>query len=144
MKVVKFIGMCIAAFMMQISIANAEVVGSVTTKGFLFKDGVEVHAFDDPTIDGVTCYVTMAKRKATSWLSEEPSDSSLACRQTGPITGKLTNSDNVFSRDRNIFFKKTLVTRMYDKKRNVLVYLVYTKATSGNNRSHSISVVPVK
>ena len=35
-----------------------EQLGTIKTSGMIFKDTLEIHAFGDPTIFGVTCYVT--------------------------------------------------------------------------------------
>jgi len=119
----------------------AETIGEVSTKGMVFKDKVEVVAFDDPTISGIACYTTVHHR-ALSFV--DSSDASLACRQIGKITGDLKDLPDIFSRDKSFFFKTTVVDRFYDAKRKVLVYLSYTKDFgSKGNSSHSISVVPV-
>lgn len=117
-----------------------EKIGEVKTTGLIVKDRIEVHVFDDPTIEGVACYVTIPVRTMSF---EDPTDSSIACRQVGPIKGNLTTMDNVFKNSKSLFFKTQHVDRMYDPKRKVLIYLTYTTKTSGNNASHSISVVPV-
>lgn len=120
--------------------AHAETIGEVTTSGVLFKDSVKIHAVDDPTIAGVTCYVTTTDR---SLSFEDQTDSSIACRQVGPIKGELTSMKNVFSQSKNMFFKTQIVDRFWDPKRKVLIYLSYTKKLKGDNVSHAISVVPV-
>lgn len=121
---------------------TAETIGRVDVRGLFFKDGIVVEAFDDPTIKGAACYITHYDR----WnpLSEDSSSTSIACRQVGPISGKLEDKKDVFSRKLNIFFKAKRVDRFYDKKRNVLTYLAYTRKMSGSNKSHSLSVIPVK
>ncbi|MBL4888404.1 MAG: CreA family protein [Candidatus Lindowbacteria bacterium] len=125
-----------------LSPAFAESIGSVQTSGFIFKDSVTIHAVDDPTITGVTCYVTTTEIGGPNL--EDPTDSSLACRQTGTVTGTLTAREDVFKQSKNILFFKTMhVDRFYDKKRNVLVYISYTSKLTGKNASHSISVVPL-
>ena len=121
--------------------AFGETVGSVSTKGVLFKDKLKVEAFDDPTISGVTCYTTVHKR-ALSFT--DSSSTSLACRQTGKIKGNLRNQKNVFSQSKSLFFKKTVVDRFYDSTRNVLIYLTYTKGVSKRNTSHSLSTVVIR
>ncbi len=121
--------------------AFGETIGSVSTKGVLFKDKLNVEAFDDPTINGVTCYTTVHKR-ALSFT--DSSSASLACRQTGKIKGRLASQKNVFSQSKSLFFKKTVVDRFYDASRNVLVYLTYTKGVNKRNTSHSLSTVVIR
>lgn len=122
--------------------AFAEPVGTVETSGIIFKDTVTIHAVDDPSIRGVTCYVTTTEIGGPNL--ENPTDSSIACRQTGPVSGSLAAAKDVFRQSKNILFFKTMhVDRFYDKARNVLVYISYTSKLTGKNASHSVSVVPL-
>ena len=131
----------VCLFFVDLNPVLADTIGSVATKGILFKDKLNVEAFDDPTIKGVTCYTTVHKR-ALSFT--DSSSASLACRQTGKIQGNLSHQKNVFSQSKSLFFKKTVVDRFYDSNRNVLVYLTYTKGVNKRNTSHSLSTVVIR
>lgn len=122
------------------ALANAEMLHTVKTSGFLVKDTIEIHAFDDPTIKGVSCYYTLPKR---SLSFEDQTNSSISCRQVGLIKGNLSTKTNVMSSSKSWFFKSLKMDRVYDKRRNVLIYFTYTKKLSGDNASNSISVVPI-
>ena len=64
-----------------------------------------IEAITDPEVSGVTCHIAYFDRSVIDRLSkgnwfEEPSDSSIACRQTGPITiGEIDLSED----DKKIF-----------------------------------------
>lgn len=130
--------------------AKAEEIGSVST---VFKmlgpnDKIVVEALDDPKISGVTCYLSRAKKGGVSGglgVAEDPSDASIACRQVGPIAfkTKFKEGETVFEKDTSLLFKTMQVVRFYDKKRNVLVYLVYSDRIIEGSPKNSISVVPV-
>ena len=97
---------------------RAETVGCVTTAWKLIgaNHQVCVDAFSDPKIPGVTCHVSQAKTggiSGTLGLAQDPSQFSLACRQTGAITlpDKLPSDEAVFSEDTSILFKETRVMR---------------------------------
>lgn len=124
------------------SAAIAEEIGTVTTKGLIFKDSITISAFDDPDYPYVTCYVTTADR---SLSFENPSDSSIACRLIGESNknDNIVDKSDVFKSGLNLFFKYQKVDRFYDPTRNVLVYISYVRATGGENHSHAISVVPL-
>ena len=50
---------------------------------------IVVEAFDDPKVEGVTCFLSMARKGGIAGslgLAEETSDASIACRQVGPIS----------------------------------------------------------
>ena len=92
-------------------------------------DRVCISAFDDPRVPGVACHVSQARTggiSGTIGLAEDPSRFSIACRQVGPITvdlSTLTDREEVYSARTSVFFKRTHVYRVLDKKRNTLVYL---------------------
>ncbi|MGH8479027.1 MAG: CreA family protein [Gammaproteobacteria bacterium] len=129
---------------------HAEEIGCISTT-FRFvgrNDKVCVEAFDDPKVSGVSCHISQARTggiKGPLGLAEDPSRFAIACRQTGPIvlSAELEDEDEVFSADTSILFKETQVHRLYDKKRNTLVYMaISTKIIEGSPMS-SISTVPV-
>jgi CreA protein len=140
----------IALTMLSIGQARAEDVGCISTT-FRFlgaNDKVCVEAFDDPEIPGVSCHISQARTggiKGPLGLAEDPSRFSIACRQTGPIalTEKISEEKEVFSANTSILFKETQVHRMYDRKRNTLVYLaISTKIIEGSPMS-ALSTVPI-
>jgi CreA protein len=132
------------------STAHAETVGCVTTawKFWGANHKVCVDAFDDPKVPGVTCHVSQARTggvKGALGLAEDPSQFSLACRQTGPIQlpAKLPDNETVFSEDTSILFKETRVVRLWDEKHHTLVYLGISRKLIDGAPANSISTVPV-
>jgi CreA protein len=132
--------------------AQAEEIGSVDTTFKLLgaNHKIVIEAFDDPLIPGVACHVSRARTggiKGSLGLAEDSSDSSIACRQVGPITlpEKLKKKDGetVFSERRSIMFKTLQVVRFYDEKRNVLIYLSYSDKLIEGSPKNAISTVPV-
>jgi CreA protein len=108
-----------------------------------------VSAFDDPKVPGVACHVSQARTggiSGTIGLAEDPSRFSIACRQIGPITvdpAALAEGEEVYSARTSIFFKRTHVYRMFDKKRNTLVYLAISDKLIEGSPQNSISTVPI-
>ena len=146
--------LALAAFvtvLVPVSAANAEDLPSVsTTFRFIGKnDRVCVSVFDDPKVPGVACHVSQARTggiSGTIGLAEDPSRFSIACRQIGPITvdtSTLTDGEQVYSARTSIFFKRTHVYRMLDKKRNTLVYLAISDKLIEGSPQNSISTVPI-
>ena len=132
--------------------AYGEEIGEVTTVFKLLSPNskIVIEAFDDPDVAGVTCHVSKAKTggiKGAVGLAEDPSEASIACRQMGPIdTSKmadLKNGDVVFKENRSLIFKTLQVVRFFDKKRNVLIYLVYSDKLIDGSPKNSISTVPI-
>ena len=107
-----------------------------------------VEAFDDPKIPGVACHLSQARTGGVSGslgLAEDPSRFSIACRQVGPITlpDKLKDNEEVFTADTSILFKETRVVRMFDRKRNTLVYLSYSTKMVDGSPMNAVSSVPI-
>ena len=129
---------------------RAETIGSVDTTFRMVgaNDSIDIEAFDDPKVEGVTCHLSRAVTGGVGKLigtSVDTSDASIACRQIGPIriTEPLEDGERVFSERRSIVFKTLQVVRFCDRKRNTLVYLVYsTKVTEGSPKN-AISTVPM-
>ncbi len=132
----------------------AEEIGRVSTT-FKFlgaNDKIVIEAFDDPDINGATCYVSRAKTGGVSGaigVAEDTSDASISCRQTGPITlseairsGKEDGRE-VFKKSTSMLFKKMQVVRYFDKKRSTLVYLTYSDKLIEGSPKNSISTIVV-
>ncbi len=129
----------------------AEPIGEVST-AFKFigpNHKVVVEAYDDPTVNGVTCYVSRAKTGGLSGafgLAEDKAETSIACRQVGDIAfphGPLPAQEEVFSERASILFKRLRVVRMVDARRNTLVYLTYTDRLIDGSPQNSVTAVPV-
>lgn len=129
--------------------AWAERVGEVTT-AFKFigaNHKIVVDAFDDPKVQGVTCYVSRAKTGGISGslgLAEDKAEASIACRQVGPVSfvGKpLKAREDVFSERISLVFKTINVVRMVDAKRRALVYLTYSDRLIDGSPQNSVTAV---
>jgi CreA protein len=106
------------------------------------------YAIDDPLVEGVACHFTVPEIGGwAGWagFAEERSETSLACRQVGPVTfkGKFEQGDEVYRQRRSLFFKKMQIVRGCDAKRNVLVYLSYTDKLIEGSPQNSTSTVPI-
>jgi CreA protein len=130
--------------------AHAEPVGEVDTVFKLIGPDhkIVVDAWDDPKVGGVTCYVSRAKTggiKGAVGLAEDKAESSIACRQVGPISfvKPLPDQEEVFSERQSFLFKKLRVVRMVDKKRNTLVYLTYSDRVIEGSPKNSVTAVAV-
>jgi len=130
--------------------AQSEEIGCVTTAWKLIgaNHKVCVQAFDDPKVEGVACHVSQAKTgglAGTFGVAEDPSQFSIACRQVGPIKidGKLPEQETAFSEDTSFFFKETRVTRLFDAKRNTLIYVAISRKLIEGAPANSISTVPI-
>ncbi len=147
MRIVKgLLGWCLVVPLL----AQAEEIGEVST---VFKwvgpnDKIVVEAFDDPKVEGVTCYLSRAKTggvKGGLGLAEDRAEASIACRQVGPIrfTEKLKDGDEVFKERTSLVFKTMQVVRFFDQRRNTLVYLVYSDRVIEGSPQNAVTAIPI-
>ncbi|WP_224826716.1 CreA family protein [Cognatishimia sp. MH4019] len=132
------------------STAVAETVGNVDVD-WLGND-IVIEAFADPEVEGVTCHVAYFERGIIDRLQngnwfEDPSNSSIACRQTGPISlGNINRSDegeSVFSERRSIIWKSLNVKRIFDEGNQTLIYIAHAREVQNGSAKMSISTVPL-
>lgn len=107
---------------------------------------IVVSAFEDPKVSGVTCFLSRAKSGGISGalgFAEDKSDSSVACRQTGPMTfkEKIVDKEEVFTEKTSLLFKRMRIVRFYDTQSNSLIYLVYSDKLIDGSPKNSISAV---
>ena len=131
-------------------VAGADPIGEVDTVFKLIGPDhkIVVDAYDDPSVAGVTCYVSRARTGGLSGavgLAEDKAEASIACRPVGPISfaKPLPKQEEVFSERLSLVFKKLRVVRMVDRARNTLVYLAYSDRVIDGSPKNSITVVPV-
>ena len=129
---------------------RAETVGEVSTVFKLLgaNHKIVVEAYDDPKVQGVTCYVSRAKTGGISGslgLAEDKAEASIACRQVGPISfpEPLKKQEEVFSERMSLLFKRLRIVRMVDPARNTLVYLTYSDKLIDGSPQNSVTAVPV-
>ncbi|MBX9469999.1 MAG: CreA family protein [Rhizobium sp.] len=130
--------------------ASSEVVGKVGVDWV--GNDIVVEAVTDPDVKGVTCHVTYFDRSLIDRLSkgnwfEDPSNNSIACRQTGSIEiGDIDLSEDgeeVFREGLSIIFKSLVVNRIYDKKNDTLIYLAHSRQVVEGSAKMAISTVPL-
>lgn len=130
--------------------ALADVVGKVGVDWV--GNDIVVEAVTDPEVKGVTCHVTYFDRSIIDRLSkgnwfEDPSNNSIACRQTGPIEiGKIDLSEEgeeVFREGLSIIWKSLVVNRIYDKQNDTLIYLAHSRQVVEGSAKMAISTVPL-
>ncbi|HLJ64980.1 MAG TPA: CreA family protein [Stellaceae bacterium] len=131
-----------------LSSARAEEVGSF--RNDWTGNSIVVDAVSDPKVEGITCHVSHFDRSVLDRLAKgnwfvDPSNSSIACRQTGPIViGDIDTSqrgEEVFSQRLSLIFKALAVRRIYDKKHETLIYVVYSRQVKDASAKMSITTI---
>ena len=130
--------------------AFAQQVGEVGVD-WLGND-IIIEAVTDPEVKGVTCHVSYFDRgvidrlRKGNWF-EDPSDSSIACRQTGPIAiGDIDLSEDgeeIFSQGISLIWKEQVVNRIYDRANDTLIYLSHSRQVQDGSAKMSLTTVPL-
>jgi len=132
------------------SVVQAEEIGKVGVD-WLGND-IVIDAVSDPKVQGVTCHLASFSRgmidrlQKGNWF-EDPSNASISCEQTGPITigdiklGK--GGERVFSERTSLIWKKLVITRIYDQTNNTLIYLAHASQVQDGSAKTSLSTVPL-
>lgn len=127
-------------------------IGHVDTTFHLLgrNDRIVVDRYDDPRVDGVSCYMSRAETGGVSGsfgLATDPSRYSIACRATSKVVikGDLPANEIVFGASANWLFKEIRVSRLWDPEKRVLVYLVWSTVaiTPEGSPYNSVTAVPV-
>jgi len=130
--------------------ASAQEVGSFSNDWT--GNDIVIEAIADPKVEGVTCHIAHFERGLIDKLTqgnwfEDPSNASIACRQTGPIViGDIERDEEgeeVFSERKSLIFKSLAVRRLYDEANQTLVYVVYTRQVQEGSAKMAITSVPL-
>jgi CreA protein len=139
-------------FLLLIAAANvrAETIGSVDTVFKLIGPDhkIVVEAYDDPKVNGVTCYLSRARTggvKGALGIAEDKSEASISCRQVGPISipRPIAAQEEIFNERISLVFKRLRIVRMVDVKRNALVYLTYSDRVIEGSPQNSVTALAV-
>ncbi len=113
-------------------------------------NGMVIEALADPKVQGVTCHLVHFDRSVIDRLTkgnwfENPSNSAIACGQTGPVViGKIATGlkgEEVFSQRMSLFFKSIAVRRIYDKTTDTLIYVAYSRQVKDASAKMGLSTV---
>lgn len=139
------LGLCAVA-----SSTAAEQVGEVGVDWT--GNDIVIDAIEDPKVQGVTCHIAYFDRSLIDRVSkgnwfEDPSNASIACRQTGKIViGDIDRSkggEDVFRTSRSIIFKSLRVKRIWDEQHQTLIYLAHASELTDGSAKISLSTVPL-
>lgn len=136
---------CLLAAIFTVS-GCSDDAASISLGLFTTKD-IKVNSQQDPLVTGVTCHISHIEANLDF---ADPSDMSIACRQTGPITAdqlqaidRSKSGEVVFKSSKSILFKSLKVRRVYDAQTRTLMYLSYSTKESTGSHHHALSTVPL-
>lgn len=147
---VKYLAFAATLFLLSTQ-AYARDIGEVNTKFQLIgpSSKVKIAAFEDPKVEGITCFISRAVTGGVSGaigVAEDASDASLFCQQTGPIKFKEAiktrdKGEEVFDERRSFLFKQLHVSRFYDAASQSLVYLSWSDKLLDGSPKNAVTAV---
>jgi CreA protein len=125
---------------------------ALTNMGLTRSHRVVVERFEDPKVQGVSCWISQARTGGLSGmvgLAEDPARFSLVCAATGPIrvaenARRGERGERVYEASTSLFFKETRVHRFIDEERNAVVYLAWSTRLVEGSPESAVAVVPIR
>ena len=147
-----------AALLLPLSASAEETkeIGHVDTAwtnlGLTRSHQIVIERFDDPKIEGVSCYIAQARTggvKGLVGLAEDPARFALSCTATGPVkvseaARRSEKGERVYESATSLFFKETRVHRFLDDERNVVVYMAWSTKLVEGSPYNAVAVVPMR
>lgn len=113
---------------------------------------IKITQLKDPKVEGIVCHLAHFDRGVWDRLGkgnwfENPSNSSISCLQSGPITvGKIDtdkSGEEVFDQSQSLVFKQLAVRRIYDADSDSLMYVSFSRTIVDGSAKMSLSTVPL-
>jgi CreA protein len=123
-----------------------------TNLGLTRSHQIVIERFDDPKIEGVSCYIAQARTggvKGMVGLAEDPARFAISCTATGPVkvseaARRSERGERVYESATSLFFKETRVHRFIDEERNVVVYMAWSTKLVEGSPYNAVAVVPMR
>jgi CreA protein len=125
--------------------AHGEELARISTHSQRYGGEIEISAYDDPLLKGVTCYLsrTREENQFDNTQMQALSQADVSCHQVGKIkiSKQLPKQAAVFSESQDPIFKALHVIRVVDPERLVVLYLIYTESELAGNLPGHVNVV---
>jgi CreA protein len=125
---------------------------ALTNLGLTRSHRVVVERFDDPKVEGISCYIAQARTGGVSGmvgLAEDPARFGISCTATGPVklseaARRSERGERVYESASSLFFKETRVHRFIDDERGVVVYMAWSTKLVDGSPYNAVAVVPIR
>jgi CreA protein len=112
--------------------AQSEELARIATHSQRYGGEIEISAYDDPLLKGVTCYLsrTHEENQFGNTQTNSLSQADVSCHQVGKISisRQLPKQATVFGESQDPIFKALHVIRVLDPERSVVLYFIYTES----------------
>ncbi|SEJ83783.1 CreA family protein [Paraburkholderia diazotrophica] len=122
-----------AAIALAISVPlHGQELARIATHSQRYGGQIEISAFDDPLLKGVTCYVSRSHNEHSlggTYPTPRTPDAQISCHQVGKLTtpAQVPQQAQVFDESVDPVFKVLHVIRVLDPSRLAVVYFSYNE-----------------
>ncbi|MDR5799224.1 MULTISPECIES: CreA family protein [Caballeronia] len=125
--------------------AHGEELARISTHSQRYGGEVEISAYDDPLLKGVTCYLSRnhEDNRSGNAQTRSMSQADVSCHQVGKlsVSGQVPKQAIVFDESRAPIFKALHVIRILDSERLVMLYLIYTESELAGDLPGHVDVI---
>jgi len=125
--------------------AHGEELARISTHSQRYGGEVEISAYDDPLLKGVTCYLsrTHEENQLGNPQTRSITQADASCHQVGKVsvTRQVPKQAIVFEESQDPIFKALHVIRVLDSERMVALYFIYTESELAGNLPGHVDVI---
>jgi CreA protein len=128
------------------AVADGEQLATIATHSQRYGGHIEISAYDDPLLKGVTCYVSRLRDDNTLGGTPQPPsapDAEVSCHQAGKLITPhhAPRQAQVFDESVDSIFRVLHVFRILDPSRLTVVYFSYTESELAGNLPGHVDVI---
>ena len=128
------------------ALAHGEQLARISTHSQRYGGQVEISAYNDPLLKGVTCYVSRSHDENAVGGSAAPTrtpDAQVSCHQVGRLTtpSQVPKQAQVFDESVDPIFRVVHVFRILDSSRLTVLYFSYTESELAGDLPGHVDVI---
>ena len=128
------------------ALAHGEQLARIATHSQRYGGQIEISAYNDPLLKGVTCYVSRSHDENALGGNSQPtraSDAEVSCHQVGKLITptQIPRQAQVFDESVDPIFRVLHVFRILDPSRLTVLYFSYTESELAGDLPGHVDVI---
>jgi len=128
------------------SLAHGEQLARISTHSQRYGGQIDISAYNDPLLKGVTCYVSRPHDENALGGNSPPTrtpDAQVSCHQVGKLTmpSQVPKQAQVFDESVDPIFRVVHVFRILDPSRLTVLYFSYTESELAGDLPGHVDVI---
>ncbi|MGF6973669.1 CreA protein [Paraburkholderia sp. JPY465] len=126
--------------------APGEQLARIATHSHRYGAQIEISAYEDPFLRGITCYVSKSHDENALGGTSQPTrapDAEVSCHQVGKLTAsnRVPKQAQVFDESVDPIFRVLHVFRILDASRQSVLYFSYTESELAGDLPGHVDVI---